>query len=296
MGTVRTKQSRLETEFDIEIPREIYKLSCFVTLTSDVMFVNGIPFLTTLSRNIRVFSVEFILYRTAVQLGRSLIKIVRIYTRGGFMVNVILMDQEFDKVESEVELMQINTTAAREHVGGIERGICLIKEHARGFISTCNFTVIPRQFVIHLLYFCVMWLNATPKPNGILDKFSPRELILRRRLGFNKHFRGDFGEYIQAHDYPDVTNDMKERTYDSLYLGPTGDIQGTFKAFDVKTGRVKNNRKFTRVPMPDSVVKLVNNWVKRSQKEHQKKKLEFLNRLQKKLTGTIMNMMIMKAW
>ena len=33
------------------------------------------------------------------------------------MVNVILMDQDFDKVESEVELVQINTTAAREHVG-----------------------------------------------------------------------------------------------------------------------------------------------------------------------------------
>ena len=90
------------------------------------------------------------------------------------MVNVILMDQEFDKIESEVELMQINTKAAREHVGEIECGIWLIKERARGFISTCKFTVLPRQFVIYLLYFCVMWLNGTPKINGILDKFSPR--------------------------------------------------------------------------------------------------------------------------
>ena len=72
------------------------------------------------------------------------------------MVNVILMDQEFDKVESEVELVQIKTTAAREHVGGFEWGIQLIKEHDLGFISTCKFTVLPRQFVIHLLYFCVM--------------------------------------------------------------------------------------------------------------------------------------------
>ena len=67
------------------------------------------------------------------------------------MVNVILMDQEFDKVESEVDLVQINTTAAREHVGEIERGIRIIKERARGFIYTCKFTVLPRQFVIHLL-------------------------------------------------------------------------------------------------------------------------------------------------
>ena len=65
--------------------------------------------------------------------------------------------------------MQIKTTAAREHVGGIECGIRIIKECARGFISTCKFTFLPRQFVIHLLYFCGIWLNATPKHNGISD-------------------------------------------------------------------------------------------------------------------------------
>ena len=48
-GTVRTKPSWVETEFVIEIPRDFYKLNCFVTLTYDVLFVNGIPFLMTLS-------------------------------------------------------------------------------------------------------------------------------------------------------------------------------------------------------------------------------------------------------
>ena len=62
-----------------------------------------------------------------------------------------------------------------------------------------------------------------------------------------------------------------------------GNLQGTFNAFDLKMGRVKKNRNFTRVPMPDSVVKLVNDWGKRSQKEHQKNKLELFNRLQKQI-------------
>ena len=97
-GTVRTKPSRVEIEFNIEIPRDFYKLNRFFTLTSDVMFVNGVPFLTTFSRKISMLSVEFIPSRTDAQLGRSLMKIVLIYERGGFMVNVILMDQDFDKV------------------------------------------------------------------------------------------------------------------------------------------------------------------------------------------------------
>ena len=96
-----------------------------------------------------------------------------------------------------------------------------------------------------------MWLNATPNPNDILDKFSPREIILRHRLNFNKQCRGNFGEYILAHEDPDVTNDMKERTYYVFYLRPSGNLQGTFKAFDLKKGRIKKNRKFTCIPMTD---------------------------------------------
>ena len=47
--TNRTKPSRVETEFDIEIPRDIYRLNRFVTLTADVMFVSGILFLKNFS-------------------------------------------------------------------------------------------------------------------------------------------------------------------------------------------------------------------------------------------------------
>ena len=45
--TVRTKPERVETD-SVEIPRDFYVLNQFITLTADVMFVNGIAFLTTL--------------------------------------------------------------------------------------------------------------------------------------------------------------------------------------------------------------------------------------------------------
>ena len=102
--------------------------------------------------------------------------------------------------------------------------------------------------MIHLLYFCVMWLNATPKPNGLLDQFFLRELILRLCLDFNKHFRGDFSEYIQAHEDPDVTNDMKERTHNALYLGPTGNLQGLLRPLTSK--RVVSKRIGTSLVFP----------------------------------------------
>ena len=44
-----------------------------------------------------------------------------LYARGGFIVNLALTDKEFDAVKEHLPFLQVNTTAAREHVGEIER-------------------------------------------------------------------------------------------------------------------------------------------------------------------------------
>ena len=48
-----------------------------------------------------------------------------------------MMDMEFENVKDEkgMELIDVNTTAAREHVGEIERGIRYLKERCRCSVS-----------------------------------------------------------------------------------------------------------------------------------------------------------------
>jgi len=116
--TTRQKPERVEAVVG-RIPDDFHRLHKFVVLTAGVMFVNGMAFLTTLSRKLRLATVEQLPSRTATQLSNSLIKIVKLYTRTGFIVKVIMMDQEFDKVEDACNMVEINTTAAREHVGEI---------------------------------------------------------------------------------------------------------------------------------------------------------------------------------
>ena len=77
--------------------------------------------MVTPSRNVRLFTVELLPSRTAKQLSSSLNKIVKIYARGGYIVRLILMDMEFEKVKAEMDSVEINTTAAREHVDEIKR-------------------------------------------------------------------------------------------------------------------------------------------------------------------------------
>ena len=54
--TVIQKPERVETE-ETYVPRYLYGLHKFVTLTADEMFVNGVPFLVTLSQKIQLSTV-----------------------------------------------------------------------------------------------------------------------------------------------------------------------------------------------------------------------------------------------
>jgi hypothetical protein len=49
--------------------------------------------------------------------------VLKVYARGGFVVQMMMMDMEFKKLVDLLPNVAINTTAAREHVGEIEQKI-----------------------------------------------------------------------------------------------------------------------------------------------------------------------------
>ena len=101
--TVRKKPDRVKTE-SLSIPDDYRRLHHFFTLTADVMFFNGVVYLVNLSRKIILITAEHIPSRIAKQIGSYLMKIVNFYQRCGYVINVIMMDQEFDKVEEKIEI------------------------------------------------------------------------------------------------------------------------------------------------------------------------------------------------
>ena len=112
----------------------------------------------------------------------------------------------------------MNISAAREHVGKIERYQRTLKERCRCVFSDtrpvgCNaYRYLHKKIVIHLVYFCIMMVNAVPAAKGISDRFAPREIVTGRSLDF-KHLQAVFGEYIEASVDAEVKNDMKGRTH-----------------------------------------------------------------------------------
>jgi hypothetical protein len=272
--TTRKKPEHVRVDY-VEIPRDIIDMHKYVTLVADVMFVNGLPFLVSSSRGISLVTIEYLPSRTAKRLAIALERVLKVYAKGGFAVQTMMMDMEFEKLVDFLPTVAINTTAAREHVGEIERKIRVIKERARGTINTLPYLQLPRLMVIELMHFCVMWMNSFPVKSGISEKWSPRELISRHKLDAKLHCKAPFGAYCEVHTDSDITNTMEPRTKWAICLGPTGNMQGSYKFMSLTTGKKIVRRKFTEMPITESVIRQVDKW---AQKDRAQNGLTFLNR------------------
>jgi hypothetical protein len=266
--TVRKRPHRVRPEL-ITIPQELYERTRDVILTADVMFVDGLPFFVTLSRGIKLVTLEFLPSRTTDQLHKSLLAVARLYRRGGFLVKLMaLMDMEFKKLEDGSTEVAINTTVAREHVSDIERCIRIIKDRCRSVLSELPYKkFLPDIFIVHLLKFVVLWLNTFPSDNGVSTEFSPREIVTSLRLEYAKHCKARFGAYIEASQDPDVSNTTDDRTAPCIVLGPTGNEQGSVFCFNLETKKVVTRRVIKPLPMPDQVVRRIVQLGQRSKRQ-----------------------------
>jgi hypothetical protein len=168
----------------VDIPRTLFDINKQVTLAVDVIFVNLVPFLVSVSPTINLITIEHAPQRTATKLGDLIQRIVQVYARAGFTVQTVLMDNEFEKLKDHVSMPALNLPSASEHVGKIERRIRAVKERARGRACTLPYPCLPQQMLIHLIHFVTMRLNNFPAINGISPDYSPREIILPHRLSY----------------------------------------------------------------------------------------------------------------
>ena len=262
--TVR-RSPRLVRTAPVSVPSDVMSRYRKITLAVDIMYVDKIPFLVTLSRNIRFGTVEVLADRKQHTIVRAIKNVQALYVPRGFTVETALMDGEFVALRGDLaELgITINETAADEHVGDIERYIRTIKERTRSTYNTLPFNKMPARMVAEMVKASVFWLNAFPHDLGISRTESPRAIVTGQRIDFNLHCKYEFGEYVQTHEQHD--NTMATRTVGALALRPTGNAQGGHYFFSLSTGRVINRSHATRLPMPAEVIDRVHVLARRQQ-------------------------------
>ena len=146
----------------IPIPQEIVQKNKYGMLIADEMFDNNLPFVVTCEQGIRLITAEFMPTHTATYIIHNLTWIITLYTRAGFVVQIIILDIKCNKVVPELPKVVINTSASSEHMPDVGHKIRVIKKWCRASLAAIPFQSIPNIVIINLAHFCVFWLNTTP--------------------------------------------------------------------------------------------------------------------------------------
>ena len=123
-----------------------------ITLCVDLMYVNKVPLLVMLSRNIKFGTMDVVADWKEAAILKCIKGVVSLYRKAGFKVTTALMDGEFVPLHGGLaELgLRLNETSRDEHVGDIERYIWTVKERMRAIYNTLPFQKIPTQLFIEM--------------------------------------------------------------------------------------------------------------------------------------------------
>jgi hypothetical protein len=243
---------------DIEIIPKF--MNADLVLCTDLMFINEIGFLVSVSEDLGLLMVNYIPNRQEETVKNCLDLMINAYKAENFNIRFIKSDGEgaFKAMTSYLNGKGIgmNPTGKNQHVPVVERKIRQIKERVRSHISVIPY-MLTVQLLIFLVYFCVQAINMFPQRTRE-HMISPRELFCGRKLDYSRDCRIEFGEYVQIHEDDMIKNSMKPRTADAIAVKMKGNVQGTAEFLSLSTWRIVSRDRWTSLPMPQTVIDKIN--------------------------------------
>ena len=114
----------------LEIPKALLLKHQNVELCADIMYIQNMSFLTTISKNIMYCTIEWIPDKTTTTMMNAFDNVFRIYNKAGFVITRLYCDPEFHHMKdvlADVDI-ELQLCAAQEHVPEVEQSIRVIKE------------------------------------------------------------------------------------------------------------------------------------------------------------------------
>ena len=115
----------------------------------DVMFVNGKPYLTSISRALYYRMATPLPGRKTEELLNSLDQVLRLYNSNGFYIATVYCDNEFKKVypnlQDNYDGVALDFSKPKAHVPEAERNNRVIKERIRATYHRLPYNCVPSQ-------------------------------------------------------------------------------------------------------------------------------------------------------
>jgi hypothetical protein len=259
--TTRSKSIPVARDY-VKVPMELMKLHKEVFLTTDIFFVNKIPFFLALSRRICFTAVNHLVDCTVPQIFKAFKEMYQYYLHRSFHIKTVHADGELAPLKPLIESMpggpMVNLASANEHVPEIEQRIQVVKERCRATRHSLPYEIIPKLMTIHIVLNVVKLLNFFSTKGGVSDTLSPKTIMSGETLDFKKHLSLQIGQYCQIHEEDTPRNSQVARTKGAISLGPSGNLQGSFKFMALSSSKKIVRRSWEVIPLPDVVINRVN--------------------------------------
>mmetsp|Transcript_9738 Transcript_9738/g.19457 ORF Transcript_9738/g.19457 Transcript_9738/m.19457 type:complete len:385 (+) Transcript_9738:661-1815(+) len=139
----------------VDIPLEILTCNLDVVVVADLMFVNGLPSLVSISHHITLIAVSYMPSQTSADLCKGMLQIVSVYCCRGLTVTTAMVDNQFNPLRCLIGDVDLNVTAASEHAPEIKQCKRLIKECVCAQKCCVPFSQLPTRVVIGRVSSCV---------------------------------------------------------------------------------------------------------------------------------------------
>ena len=232
----------------------------YTSLCIDIMFINGLAFLVSISKGYNLLVVRYLHDRKMSTVELAVTQTIASYSKHDVIIKMIVCDGEgaISALKASIEGMgvQLEQASKNEHVASIERAIRQIKERVRAFIHSLPFQPT-KEITIYLVYYIVGMINNIPRSTSVVE-MSPKEKLTGKKLDYNSDFQIQFGEYCQANEEDNLKNSMKSRTFPAICLGPVGNIQSSYYFLSLNSWQVVKRRQWIKLPIPNDVIDKIN--------------------------------------
>eukprot|EP00957_Ditylum_brightwellii_P207494 15353227-Ditylum_brightwellii.AAC.1 len=156
----------------VHVPPESMDIHKDVTIATDIMFVNKLPILTSISKNLKFITSQKLGSRATKNILKAIRNVIKLYSQHDFKVIAA-------NIDNKVECLRDKLNPQNQ----------VIKERAQVLKTTLPFNKIPTTMIIEMIYFVIVWLPAFPPKAGISTTLSPH-------ADYKKHCKVPFGVYV----------------------------------------------------------------------------------------------------
>ena len=242
----------------ISLPSYILKYHRVIQLAADFFYVQGLVFLLTKSRKIKLLTVTGVDDRTKETQIECLGAVIKLYEDRGFDVANVITDKEFEHIRNDLSPINLETVATDDHVGDIEVAIRHVKEDIRCTVQSLPYNRYTKLMIRELVSDVVRKRNMFPAVDGVSDKLSPLTIVNGDAPPDYNKMKLEFGSYVQAFEENEITNNTNTRAIGAIALSTTPNNSGEYRFMCLNTGRPISRRKYKVLPITNLVIKRIN--------------------------------------